>query len=253
MDAARKLAASGKIQVHDVKSKIGKLTRLEKRAIKGGDKSVLYERLGLLEEKDLKGYLSKFSMKKHDIHDSEQLQEQLEGKSALGKKKLARKGFAYRKELASKEHFVNIYNDLEEEKKRMEEMDEDELLAAQAEKAQLKAMFREDDNESNYFPIIIKANQAGSLETLLTETTKIIGQHYQVSILESGVGPISEADINQATSTGATIIGFDVPCSQTNIKKAEVMGVPIRLHKLIYKFTDDLEDIIHDVKLAERK
>ena len=58
-----------------MKSKIGKLTRLEKRAIKGGDKSVLYERLGLLEEKDLKGYLSKFSMKKHDIHDSEQLQE----------------------------------------------------------------------------------------------------------------------------------------------------------------------------------
>lgn len=29
------------------------------------------------------------------------------------------------------------------------------------------------------------------------------------------------------------------------------MGVPIKLHKLIYKFTDDLNDIIHDVKLAE--
>ncbi len=29
------------------------------------------------------------------------------------------------------------------------------------------------------------------------------------------------------------------------------MGVPVRLHKLIYKFTDDLNDIIHDVKLQE--
>ena len=101
-------------------------------------------------------------------------------------------------------------------------------------------MFREDDDGSNYYPIIIKANQAGSLETLLAETTKIIGQHYQVSVLESGVGPTSEADISQASSTGAIIIGFDVPCSQTNAKKAEVMGVPIKLHKLIYKFTDDL-------------
>lgn len=75
MDAARKLASSGSIQAHDVKSKIGKLTRIEKRAIKGGDKSVLYERLGLLEEKDLKGYLSKFSMNKNDIHDGNSLQE----------------------------------------------------------------------------------------------------------------------------------------------------------------------------------
>ena len=27
----------------------------------------------------------------------------------------------------------------------------------------------------------------------------------------------------------------------------------VRLHKLIYKFTDDLEDIVHDVKLSEAK
>jgi len=112
-------------------------------------------------------------------------------------------------------------------------------------------MFRGDEDDLTYYPIIIKANQAGSLETLLTETQKIIGQQYQVSILESGVGPISEADISQAVSTGAVIIGFDVPCSQTNAKKAESAGVPIRLHKLIYKFTDDLSDIVHDVKLEE--
>ena len=89
--------------MHDIKSKIGKLTRIEKRAIKGGDKSVLYERLGLLEEKDLKSYYQKFGMKKDDVYDGANLSESLESKSALGKKKLARKGYAYRKELAVKE------------------------------------------------------------------------------------------------------------------------------------------------------
>ena len=39
-----------------------------------------------------------------------------------------------------------------------DEMSEEDLLAAQAEKAQLKAMFREDDDSTNYYPIIIKAN-----------------------------------------------------------------------------------------------
>jgi len=40
----------------------------------------------------------------------------------------------------------------------------------QAEKAKLKAMFREDVGDDQFFPIIIKSNQAGTLETLLTET-----------------------------------------------------------------------------------
>ena len=42
LEQARKLAQSGKVQVHEIKGKIGKLTRIEKRAIKGGDKSILY-------------------------------------------------------------------------------------------------------------------------------------------------------------------------------------------------------------------
>ena len=108
---------------------------------------------------------------------------------------------------------MNIYQDLEREKQELEELDEDEAMQKQAEKAKLKALFRQDDDDVKYYPLIIKANQAGSLETLLTETVKIIGQHWQVSILESSVGPITEADITQAQSTGAVIIGFDVPCS----------------------------------------
>lgn len=65
----------------------------------------------------------------------------------------------------------------------------------QAEKAKLKAMFREDVGDDQFFPIIIKSNQAGTLETLLTETQKIIGSHYQIQVIDSGVGPITEADI----------------------------------------------------------
>ena len=58
----------------------------------------------------------------------------------------------------------------------MEEMDEEEQLRIQGEKAELKALFRDDDDTVKYYPLIIKANQAGSLETLLAETVKIIGQ-----------------------------------------------------------------------------
>jgi len=65
---------------------MGKLTRLEKRAIKGGDKSILYEKLGLLEEKDLSSYYTKFGIKKGEVGGHEDLAGELESKSNLGRK-----------------------------------------------------------------------------------------------------------------------------------------------------------------------
>jgi translation initiation factor IF-2 len=75
---------------------------------------------------------------------------------------------------------------------------------------------------------------------LLTEAEKIIAGSYQMQIIESGVGPITEADIASASSTQATIIGFDVSCSGPVERRVEAAGVTVRLHKLIYKFTDDI-------------
>jgi translation initiation factor IF-2 len=95
----------------------------------------------------------------------------------------------------------------------MDELDEEELQQVQAQKAKLKAMFREDTSDDQFCPIIIKSNMAGTLETLLAETQKIIEGHYQISIIETSVGPITEADIANAASTNAKIIAFDVPCS----------------------------------------
>lgn len=114
-------------------------------------------------------------------------------------------------------------------------------------------MFREDVADDQFCPIIIKSNQLGTLETLLTETQKIIGGHYQIQIIDSSIGPITEADISNAASTKAKIIAFDVPCSPPVAKKVEAAGVIVRIHKLIYKFTEDLDELVHDVKLAETK
>ena len=65
------------------------------------------------------------------------------------------------------------------------------------------------------------------------------------------MGPITEADISNAVSTNAVILGFDVPCSGPVEKKAEAAQITVRLHKLIYKFTDDVEDLVHDANLKE--
>lgn len=57
------------------------------------------------------------------------------------------------------------------------------------------------DEDLKYFPIIIKASQLGVLETLLKETDKVLGinHDYRINVIDSSVGPITEADLTQAS------------------------------------------------------
>ncbi len=44
------------------------------------------------------------------------------------------------------------------------------------------------------------------------------------------------------------IFGFDVPCNPIVTKSAEAQNVSIHQHKLIYKYVEDVEFFIHDVR-----
>jgi hypothetical protein len=90
-----------------MKKKMGKLTRLEKRAVKGGDKSIIYEKLGMINEADIDVYKGKYGVKDEDLDDAEALRASLDDKSRLGSKK-SRSRFHRKKEHANKEHFINM-------------------------------------------------------------------------------------------------------------------------------------------------
>lgn len=162
-----------------MKKKMGKLTRLEKRAIKGGDKSIIYEKLGMTSEKDINMYKGKYGVTDEALEDAEALKQELSDKSRLGTKK-TKSRYHRKKEHLNKEHFVNMVDSYNEEQARLAELDEDELRAELQEKAQMKAYFRQDDDDegSRFYPIIIKASQSGVLETILAQTEKIIKGQY---------------------------------------------------------------------------
>lgn len=61
----------------------------------------------------------------------------------------------------------------------------------------LKEVYRDEDVQ--HFPIIIKASQAGVLETLLKETEKVLGpNNYRINIIDYSVGPVTEGDMTNA-------------------------------------------------------
>jgi translation initiation factor IF-2 len=93
---------------------------------------------------------------------------------------------------------------------------------------------------------MIKASTAGTLEALLREAERVIGNNFRVDIIDYGVGAITEGDLLKAKQSGAVIFGFDVPC-QPPIERGSVFdSCCIKLHKVIHRFIEDIGNLVYD-------
>ena len=90
--------------------------------------------------------------------------------------------------------------------------------------------------------VIIKADVQGSVEALSASLQKIEVEGVKITIVHSAVGAINESDVTLAEASNAFIIGFNVrPTSQAR-QQAEADDVEIRLHSIIYKVIEEMED-----------
>ena len=58
--------------------------------------------------------------------------------------------------------------------------------------------------------IVLKGDVQGSVEALLGEIQKIQHPEVRVSVIHTGVGGITENDINLASASDALVVGFNV-------------------------------------------
>jgi len=89
--------------------------------------------------------------------------------------------------------------------------------------------------------IILKADVQGSTEALGSALTKQSTKEVKVSIIQSGVGGITESDVNLAKAGNAIIIGFHVRPAGKAAALAEQEGVDIKLYDIIYAALDDVK------------
>ena len=90
--------------------------------------------------------------------------------------------------------------------------------------------------------VIIKADVQGSVEALSASLQKIEVEGVKVTIVHSAVGAINESDVTLAEASNAFIIGFNVRPTPQARQQAEADEVEIRLHSIIYKVIEEMED-----------
>lgn len=102
---------------------------------------------------------------------------------------------------------------------------------------------REDEQRTGPKPInfIIKADVSGSAEAVLNSVAAIGNNEVFANIIRSGVGPVSEFDIEHAATADGHIISFNMPIEPGILRIAELDGVKIMDHNIIYKLIDDVK------------
>ncbi|HGL0661691.1 TPA: translation initiation factor IF-2 [Streptococcus pneumoniae] len=90
--------------------------------------------------------------------------------------------------------------------------------------------------------VIIKADVQGSVEALSASLQKIGVEGVKVTIVHSAVGAINESDVTLAEASNAFIVGFNVRPTPQARQQAEADDVEIRLHSIIYKVIEEMEE-----------
>ena len=102
-------------------------------------------------------------------------------------------------------------------------------------------------------PLIIKADVQGSYEALVQSLQKLSTDEVRVNVVHSGVGGISESDVNLALASKAVIIGFNTRADVTARKLIQSSGVDVRYYNIIYEAVDEVKAALSGMLAPERK
>lgn len=109
------------------------------------------------------------------------------------------------------------------------------------------------EGEVKELNLVIKGDVQGSVEALKKAVEDITHPEIKVKVIHTGVGGITESDVNLAATANAIIIGFNVRPETKAQDLAEQLGVDIKLYSIIYEVIDDVKKALQGMLEPEIK
>ncbi|HXW60730.1 MAG TPA: translation initiation factor IF-2, partial [Myxococcota bacterium] len=95
-------------------------------------------------------------------------------------------------------------------------------------------------DEARVLRLIIKADVYGSAEALANSLKNLSTKEVSVEIVHSGVGTITESNVNLAMASKAIIIGFNIKADGKALSLAQQEKVDVRYYSVIYDAIDEV-------------
>ncbi|MBI5497290.1 MAG: translation initiation factor IF-2 [Deltaproteobacteria bacterium] len=90
-------------------------------------------------------------------------------------------------------------------------------------------------DQAKELKLVVKADVQGSVEAVSAALERLSNNQVKVAIVHSGVGAVTESDVNLSAASGAVIIGFGVRPDPKAQAHAEQHHVEIRTYNIIYE------------------
>jgi translation initiation factor IF-2 len=114
------------------------------------------------------------------------------------------------------------------------------------EKVDINNIFEQINEKSvKVLKVIIKADINGSVEAIRQAIEKSSTEKIKVRVIHGAVGAISESDIMFASASGAIIIGFNVRPGSSVSENARILGVHLKLYRVIYDCVNEINEMIN--------
>jgi translation initiation factor IF-2 len=127
-----------------------------------------------------------------------------------------------------------------------------DVKLARQQAAKLENVF-EQKGEVKVLALIIKADVQGSYEALTHALERLSTDEVRVNIIHSGVGAITESDINLALASKAVVIGFNSRADAVARKLIASTGVDVRYYSIIYEAVDEIKAALSGMMAPDRR
>jgi translation initiation factor IF-2 len=107
--------------------------------------------------------------------------------------------------------------------------------------------------ETKTLSLIIKSDVQGSNEALAHALTQLSTDEVRVNIVHSGVGGITESDVNLALASNAVLVGFNTRADATARKLIAAHGIDVRYYNVIYNAVDEVKSALGGLLAPEKK
>ena len=99
-----------------------------------------------------------------------------------------------------------------------------------------------DGNSKAQLRLILKTDVQGSVEAIRNAVLEIESQKVEVNFINAAAGPITEGDIQFASSSDAVVIGFNVKVEAKAARLSKSEGVQIKLYSVVYELIDQVRE-----------
>lgn len=142
------------------------------------------------------------------------------------------------------EEFIVVPSEREAREIAEARLEQQKELSAAMGRRSMDLLFQQAKEGKKIFNVILRADVQGSLEALRVALVNIKSDKIELKIVHEGIGEVSESDVELASASDATILGFHTQVESHAIDLIKEKKIAVKCFDVIYHAVDEVRELM---------